>query len=134
MSPTCVGSTRSVLATLGLLPLMGVCFPHLHYLGSWLLYMEQALRCVRFQILGSPQKRGLGWACVLCLPRPSSSGSQELDGHTLPHAERLLPSPVPVSVSVRAGRVHLVSLLGSWPLAATLSVDVSHPVSQEVLG
>ena len=29
--------------------------------------------------LGGPQKRGLGCACVLCLPRPSGSGSQELD-------------------------------------------------------
>ena len=42
----------------------------LHCSGSWMLYMERALRCVRFQFSGPPQKRGLGCACVLCLPRP----------------------------------------------------------------
>ena len=61
-----------------------VCFPRLHCSGSRLLYMEQALSCVRFQFLGTPQKHRLGWACVLCLPRLSSSGSQELDERTLP--------------------------------------------------
>ena len=39
---------------------------------------------LRFRFSGTPQRRRLGWACVLCLPRPSSSGSQELDGRTLP--------------------------------------------------
>ena len=61
-----------------------VCFPRLHCSGSRLLYREQALRCVRFQYSGTPQKCRLGWACVLCLPHQSSSGSQEPDGHTLP--------------------------------------------------
>ena len=60
-------------------PLTGVCSPRLHCSGSRLLYREWALRCVRFQFSGIPQKRGLGWACVLCLPCPSSSGSPELD-------------------------------------------------------
>ena len=32
------------------------------------------------------------------------------------------------------GCVHLVSVLGSWPLAATLPADVDHPESQEVFG
>ena len=32
--------------------------------------MERALRWVQFQFSGSPQKRGFGCACVLCLPRP----------------------------------------------------------------
>ena len=39
------------------------------------------------------------------------------------------------SLSLRArwsGQVRLVSLLGSWPLAATLPADVNHPESQEV--
>ena len=40
---------------------------------------------------GTPQKRGLGWACVLCLPCPSSSGSQELDGRTLPWRRAFSP-------------------------------------------
>ena len=46
----------------------------------------------------------------------------------------LVPSVVPASVSVHACRVHLVSILGSWPLAVTLPVDVDCPESQEVFG
>ena len=73
-----------------------VCLPltaHvLHCSGSRLLYMEPALSCVRFQFWGTPKKRRLGWACVLCLPRPSSSGSKELDGRALPRSSA--PSPL----------------------------------------
>ena len=98
LSLACVGSTRSVPATLGLTPLLGVCFPHLHCSGSWVLYRERALHCVWFQFSGSPQKRRFCWACVLCLPLPGSSGSQELDGCTLPRC--LIPSAGPASVSV----------------------------------
>ena len=61
-----------------------VCFPRLHCSGSRLLYMEWALSCLQFQFSGTLQKRRLGWACVLCLPWPSSSGSHELDECTLP--------------------------------------------------
>ena len=95
ISPACVGSTGSILATLGLPSLMDVCYPRLHCSGSQLFYMERALRCMRFQFWGSPQKCGLGWACILCLPHPSSSGSQELDGCTLPRcgAPYLLHGP-----------------------------------------
>ena len=72
--------------------------------GSRLLYMERALHCARFQPSGAPQKRGTkSCACVLCLPGQSGSGSQELAGHPLPGAARLLPlqpqpqsSPAPV--------------------------------------
>ena len=81
------------------------CFPRPHCSGSRLLYMERALRSARFQPSGVPQKRGLHCACVLCLPCPSGSGSQELDGRTVPGAARLLPSVVPASVSACAGRV-----------------------------
>ena len=121
---------------IGFAPLAGVCaFPvYTAQAPSCSIGRERALRCMRFQFSGIPQKRGLGWACVLCLPCPSGSGSQELDGRTLPGAVRLLPSVVPASVSAHAGRVHPVSLLGSWPLAATLPADVSHPESQEVFG
>ena len=59
--------------------------------------------CVRFQFLGSPQKRGLGWAQVLCLPRPSGSGSQELDEHTLPRCSAPYPLRSP-SLSFRVLR------------------------------
>ena len=69
-----------------------LCFPRLCCSGSWPLYMECALRCARFQFSGTPQKHGLSWACALCLPHPSSSRSQELEGRTLPGAARLLPS------------------------------------------
>ena len=47
---------------------------------------------LRFRFLGPPQRRRLRWACVLCLPSPSSSGSQELDGHTPPGCRA--PSPL----------------------------------------
>ena len=60
-----------------------MCFPHLHCSGSRLLYRERALSCMWFPFSGTPQKRRLGWACILCLPHPSSSGSQELDERTL---------------------------------------------------
>ena len=99
MSLACVGGTRRVPATLGLPPLMGVCFPCLHCSGSRLLYRERALGCVRFPFSGLPQKRGLSWACVLCLPCLSSSGSQELDGRTLPGCGAPHPPGVPASVS-----------------------------------
>ena len=38
-------------------------------------------------------------------PAPSNSGSQELDGRTLPGAACLLPSAAPATVPTRAGRV-----------------------------
>ena len=116
MSLASVGSTHSVPATLGLPPLMGVCFSRLQCSGSRLLYMERALSCMWFQFSGSPQKRGLCWPCVLCLPR-SSSGSQELDGRTLPGAASLLPSGVPASVSAGwsgASGLCLFSGAGLW--------------------
>ena len=47
---------------------------------------------LRFRFLCTPQRRRLGWACVLCLPHPSSSGSQETDKRTLPGCGA--PSPL----------------------------------------
>ena len=114
---------------------MGVCFPHLHCSGSRLLYMEWALHCVWFQFSGIPQKRRLGWACVLCLPLPKQLSSQELDGHTLPGCS--MPYPLRGSslfLHVPVGCVRLVSVLESWSLAVTLLADVNHPESQEVFG
>ena len=81
--------------------------------GSRLFYMERALRCTWFQPSGVPQKPGTkSCACFLCLPRQSGSGSQELDGRTLPgaahlllSAAHLLPSAAPATVPTRAGRV-----------------------------
>ena len=114
----------------GFAPCRGVlCFPRLCCSGSRLLYMERALHCLQFQFSGIPQKRGLGCACVLCLPRPSSSGSQELDGRTLPGCGA--PSPLHDPSLSSCPR-----LLGARPLclAATLPADVNHPESQEVFG
>ena len=62
----------------------------LHRSGSRLLYRERALRCARFRPSGVPQKRGLRCACVLCCP--TGSGSQELDGRSLPGCGA--PSPL----------------------------------------
>ena len=119
-----------------------VCLPCLHCLGSRLLYRERALSCValprpkllRFRFSGIPQRRRLSWACILCLPRPSSSGSLELDECTLPACSAPYPlcSPSLSFCACRSGR--LVSLLGSWSLVATLPVRVNHPESQEVFG
>ena len=107
----------------------GCCFPRLLCSGSRLLYMERALRCVWFQFLGIPQKRGLGCTCVLCLPRPSGSGSQELDRRTLPGCG--VPSPLRVpSPSPRPRRSGACALC----LGTTLPADVDHPEPQEVFG
>ena len=76
--------------------------PHWVCPPSWLcafpVYTAQApgcsiwaLSCLWFQFSGTPQKHGLAWACVLCLPCPSSSGRQELDGCTLPGRCALSP-------------------------------------------
>jgi len=54
-----------------------VCFPCLHCLGSRLLCRELSeagpglhapprSKPLRFRYLGSPQRRRLGWACILC--------------------------------------------------------------------
>ena len=76
-SLACVGSARSVSATRGLPRSRHVCFPSLHCSGSRLLCLElsdagpglHALprsKLLRFRFLGTPQRRRLGWACVLC--------------------------------------------------------------------
>ena len=87
-----MGSTHSVLVTLGLPCSRRMCFPHLHCSGSGLLYREQALRCMHFPGLscsGSDFQvfhKDTDWAGpVFCaFPGWSSSGSQELEEHTLP--------------------------------------------------
>ena len=50
-------------------------------------------------------------ACVLCLPRPSGSGSQELDGLTLPGVWHAFspPRPQPQSPPALVGCMHPVS-------------------------
>ena len=88
----CVGSTHSVPATLGLPPLMACVLS-----PSTLLRLQAALQGAgpelralpgpkpfRFRFLGTPQRRRLAWACVLCLPRPEQLSCQELDERILP--------------------------------------------------
>ena len=78
----CVGSTPRVPATLGL-PRTGVSvLSRVHCSGSRLLYTEQALRFVRFQFSGTPQKRGFRCTCVLCLPRPERLWQPEAWAHS----------------------------------------------------
>ena len=111
VSLACVGSTRGVPATLGL-PRSRVCVLS----PSTLLRLQAALqgagpalrglprpKPLRFRCSGTPQRRRLGWACVLCRPGRSSSGSQDLDGLTL----RGCGAPSPLrgpSLSFRACR------------------------------
>ena len=134
-SLACVGSTRCVPATLGLPPFgAGVCFPCLHCSGSRLLSRELALHCVDFPGLSRSdsgfqvfQKSTNSVGPAFCaFPGRSSSGSQELDERTLPGCR--VPSPLRgPSLSFCA---RLVSVLGSWTLAATLPADVDHSESQ----
>ena len=67
----CVWGALTVFRPHWVCPAQGcVCYPPLRCSGSRLLYMERALRCARFQPSGVPQKRGVGCASLLCLPRP----------------------------------------------------------------
>ena len=67
-------------------------------------------------------------------PGQAAQAARSLMGPLSPGAVHLIPSVVPASVSTRTCWVHLVSVLGSWSLAATLLADVNHPESQEVFG
>ena len=67
-------------------------------------------------------------------PAQEAQAARSLTGTFSLRAVRLLPSAGPASFSVRVGRVCLLSVLGSWSLAATLPMDVNHPDSQEVFG
>ena len=120
-----------------------VCFRRLHCSGSRLLYREQVLSCMHFPGLSRSgsrfpvlHKRPDSVGPAFCaFPGPSSPGIQELEEHTLPGCSAPYPLRGPsLSFCAQPGRVCLVSLLGSWTLAATLSADVNHPESQGVFG
>ena len=102
----CVGSTRRVPGTLGLPRSWRMLSP------STLLRLLAALQgagpalCalprpqpLGFRFSGPPQRRRLGWACLLCLPRRAAQAARSLTGVLCPGAVRLLPSAVPASVS-----------------------------------
>ena len=103
----CVGSTRSVPATLGLPPLTGVCFPRLHCSGSWLPYMERALHCVQFQSLGYSTKART-WLHLRFVPSPAraTQAARSLTVALSLGAVHPLPFVVPASVSMHVSRVH----------------------------
>ena len=103
--PACVGSARSVSGHAGPAPAHGAVLSHLHCSGSRLLCMERALHCLWFQFSGPPQKRSLGWACVLCLPRRGAQAARSLTGALSPVRRTSFPSAAPASVSAGASRV-----------------------------
>ena len=118
----------SVPATLGLPLLAGCAFP---------VYIAQAPRCspgsgpcvawtsqayaAQIQVFGysTEAQTPLGLRFV---PSPfrAAQAARRWRSALSQGARRLFPSAVPASVSVRAGRVRLVSVLGSWTLAVTL--------------
>ena len=131
----CVGSTHSIPATLGL-PHSRVCaFPStLLRLPATLYGTGPALHVVPVFGYSTKARTWLGLCFVPSLAR-AAQAARSLTGVLSPGVVRLHPSAVPASVSLVPVRcVRLVSVLGSWPLAATLPVDVNHPESQEVFG
>ena len=118
ISLACVGSTRSVPATLGLPPLTAHV---LHCSGSRLLSKERALSCMHFPGLshsGSGSRvihkdpDSIEPAFLAFLIRAAQT-TRSLTSALSPGAVCLIPSAVPASLFGHAGKVHLVSLLGS---------------------
>ena len=110
ISLACVGSACCVWATLGFAPAHGVCaFP---------VYTAQAPGCsagelskagpvlhalprskpLRFMFLGTPQRRRLGWACVLCPSQVQAAQvTRCLESTHSPDAVCLITSPIPAA-------------------------------------
>ena len=95
---------------------------------------------LRFRFSGTPQRRRLSWACVLCLSQVraaqvtwclatahSPGGAASLSTSLVPAAQ------LPGCAAGAPSQVCHVSPLGSSSLPATLLVDVNHPGSQENL-
>ena len=110
---------RSVSATLGLPPLTAMYPPCPHCSGSRLLSQESSVagpglpephrsKPLRFRHSGSPQRRSLGWACVLC------------------------PSQVRAAQVMRFWRVGLMRLIAS-SLLGYLGVQLSHLLRQMLI-
>ena len=122
ISPACVGSACSVLATLGL-PLLytaqapGCSAGELSKAGPGLRAVPRS-KPLRFRFLGTPQRHRLTWACFVPFPVPSSSGDQVLGEHSPSWVVYLITSPVPAAWSPRCAmraqsQVCCVSPLGS---------------------
>ena len=107
ISLACVGSARSVWATLGLPPFTLCVLSHSTLLGLQVALqgscLKGALGCMHvrglsgFRSSGTPHRHRLGWACVLC-PSQGSSGDQVLGMHALPAEwwSYHLPGPRPL--------------------------------------
>ena len=142
---------RSVSATRGFPCSRCVCFPCLHCSGSRLLCWElsdagpwlHALprsKPLRFRFSGTPQRRRLSWACVLCFSQVRAAQVTWClaTAHSPRGAASLITSLVPAAqlpgcAAGEPSQVCHVSPLGSSSLPATLLVDVNHPGSQENL-
>ena len=70
---------------------------------------------LRFRFSGTPQRGRLGWACILCLPRLSSSGNQVRGERALLRCGAFYHRPGPSRSGFRAPQslACRVSLLGS---------------------
>ena len=119
---------RSASATLGLPPIHGVQPPCPRCSGSRLLcqgpseagpglHAPPRSKPLRFRHLGSPQRRRLGWACILCLSQVRAA-----------QVMRCLASTIAMTY-------HLPATWLSRCTTGTLSQDdVDRPDPQEVLG
>ena len=113
-----------VLTTFGphwVCPCSHVCFPRVHCPGSSLLFREWALSCVHFPGLshsGSGSRvihkdpDSIEPAFLAFLIRAAQT-TRSLTSALYLGAARLITSAVPASLFGHAGKVHLVSLLGS---------------------
>ena len=114
MSLACVGSARSVSATLGLPPLTAGVLSR-----STLLRLQVALQgagpgfrallrseLLRLRFSGTPQRRRLGWACILCASQVRAA--QALGECSHPRCGLISSYHVPVSATQFPGwqRVH----------------------------
>ena len=117
---------RSVSATLGLPPSRRVHPPCPHSSGSRLLCWEPSeagpglhapprSKPLRFRHLGSPQRRRLGWACILC-------------------SFQIRAAQVMCLVGANAATYHLpATQLSGCKTGAPSQADVDRPDPQEVL-
>ena len=105
-----------------------VCFPCLHCLGSRLLcrelseagpglYARPRSKLLRFKYSGTPQRRRLSWACVLC---PSHVRAAQLT--------RCLAGAVATTYRLPIPAAQFSGCTTGTPSQA----DVNHPESQEV--
>ena len=128
-----------------------VCFPSLHFSGSRLLCKElsevgpglHALprsKPLRYRFSGTPQRRRLCWACILCPCEVWASQVTRclLSTVTPRYGVWLITCPIPAAqfsgyTTCAPSQVCSVSLLGSWSLSVTLLVDANCSESQEML-